>query len=355
MGVRTVNPERVGVRGSTTQVGTTGQQHELRPDRVFTTKALYLLEPPTAARPGRGRFEFLDSYSVFHYGRMPDAIPGKGEATCAMAEHSLEMLQEAGMPTHLRERVDARTLEVDIYRVPETPVPAGTTSVFVPLQVIFRNSLPPGASIFRRVARGQVTLADLGLDELPSPGEALATPIVEFTTKIEPVDRFVSEREAAHLAGLDGGALAGMKAFALEVDAHVTRHAAARGLEHADGKVEFALDARGDLVLVDIAGTPDENRFVRHGLALGKQVLRDHYERAGFEERYSAWLAGERAEADRPEPDPLPGDLVDVAARIYGGLSDLWIRGGGDAEARLDGAIAEARGHLRADPERDRA
>lgn len=313
-----------------------------KPDRVFTTKALHVLEHPTDTAPGRGRFVFLDTFSVFHFGRMPDAIPGKGEATCAMADYSLRRLEQAGIPTHLRRRVAPDTLEVDLYRIPETPVQPGSRAVFVPLQVIFRNSLPPGASIFRRLARGQVTLDQLGLDAPPLPGEPLAEPIVEFTTKLEPVDRFVDDIEAAHLAGLDAAQLARVQSFALDVDRHLTALAEARGLTHADGKIEVALDPDGEVVLVDIAGTPDENRFVRHGLALGKQVLRDHYERTGFEERFSTWLTAGGAQDGQPVPQRLPSELVAIASRIYRGLSDLWLDGSEGAAQRLDEAVSDA-------------
>ena len=46
----------------------------------------------------------------------------------------------------------------------------------IPLEIIYRNGLPEGSSVFKRLAQGKVTLKDLGLDHQPKPGETLANP-----------------------------------------------------------------------------------------------------------------------------------------------------------------------------------
>ena len=68
-------------------------------------------------------------------------------------------------------------MEVDIVRVlfpQKGELKHGIGNYLVPLEVIFRNSLPEGSSVFKRLAKGETTLEQLGLEKIPEPGE---TPI----------------------------------------------------------------------------------------------------------------------------------------------------------------------------------
>ena len=70
----------------------------------------------------------------------------------------------------------------------------------IPLQIIFRNKLPQGSSVFRRLERKEISLSQLNLNRYPLPGEKLDSPIIEFTTKLEVIDRFISEEEARSIS-----------------------------------------------------------------------------------------------------------------------------------------------------------
>ena len=65
------------------------KEAECRMPKRWSTKNLHVIEPPTDTNSGVGVFEFTDDYSIFHFGKMPDQIEGKGEALCRMAaEHA---------------------------------------------------------------------------------------------------------------------------------------------------------------------------------------------------------------------------------------------------------------------------
>lgn len=293
----------------------------------FSTKKLTVVEEPTTERAGVGIFEFTDDYSVFHYGSMPDLIPGKGEAICRMAVFNFELLAAAGIPTHFRRFLPPNRIEFDLLRVqnPDVePIAPGSRNYLVPLQVIFRNSLPPGNSLRRRLAQGVISPADVGLDEIPPEGTDLAEPIVEFTTKLAEIDLFRTAAQARAMAGLDDAQFIELRSRALEVDAVITAHAAEVGLGHADGKVEFGVGGDGHLVLVDNAGTPDENRLTLDGFALGKQVLRDFYLARDLEAQVQR-LAADGVPRERwPKPEPLPAGYLSPVADMYRSLCEAW-------------------------------
>src|ERR1700731_4574973 len=108
---------------------------------LHSTKNLEIIEPPTAAKEGVGVFEYTDNYTVFHYGRMPDLIPGKGEAACRMAAFNFRMLEASGAPTHFRRFTAPNRIEFDLARTPGqdgATCGQGTGNCLLPVQVLFR-------------------------------------------------------------------------------------------------------------------------------------------------------------------------------------------------------------------------
>ncbi|WP_062980541.1 phosphoribosylaminoimidazolesuccinocarboxamide synthase [Nocardia anaemiae] len=293
----------------------------------FSTKTLTVVEEPSESRPGIGIFEYTDDYSVFHYGKMPDRIPGKGEAIARMVAFNSELLKEAGVQTHFRRFHPPNHIEVELVRVLDpavAPIAADERNYLVPLQVIFRNELPAGNSLRRRLAGGAVSLSDLGLDTLPADGVCFDPPLIEFTTKLEEIDRFVTADEARRIAALDQQQLARVRELTQLVDRVITAHAKSVGLEHADGKVEYGIDGNGNVMLVDQAGTPDENRLTLRGFPLGKQVLRDFYLARDLEAQVQRWAANGVPRSSWARPEPLPVGFVAPIADMYRSLCEAW-------------------------------
>ncbi|MCS7114737.1 MAG: phosphoribosylaminoimidazolesuccinocarboxamide synthase [Candidatus Bathyarchaeota archaeon] len=272
-----------------------------------SVKDLEVIKKPTREAMGVGRFHFSDRYSVFDWGEMPDHIDGKGAALCLMGAYCFERLEEKGIRTHYRGLVDARgrvvrfdELEqpanimeislVNVYR-PRAYVEGGKLkydySVYtpnlrnflIPLEIIYRNGLPEGSSVFKRLEQGLITLKDLGLDHMPKPGERLAKPIFDVSTKLEEGDRYVSWKEAQQIAGLTDSELEEVKRALLKVDETITEVASKAGLVNEDGKIELAFDPERRLMVVDVVGTLDECRFTYQGLHVSKEIARIYYRR----------------------------------------------------------------------------
>ena len=272
-----------------------------------SVKDLDVIKKPTRDTMGIGRFHFSDRYSVFDWGEMPDLIEGKGAALCMMGAYCFERLEEKGIRTHYRGLVDAKekvvhfdelkqpsnVMEVNLVNVyrPKAYVEEGKLAYdygvysprlknfLIPLEIIYRNGLPEGSSVFKRLKQGLVTLEELGLDHYPKAGERLAKPIFDVSTKLEEGDRYISWAEAQRIAGLTYKELGEIKALLLEVDETITEIASKAGLVNKDGKIELAFDPERRLMVVDVVGTLDECRFTYEGLHVSKEMARMYYRR----------------------------------------------------------------------------
>ncbi len=270
-----------------------------------SVKDLQVIQKPTLTEMGTGRFVFSDRYSVFDWGEMPDHIEGKGSALCLMGSYCFEQLEKIGVKTHYKGLVNekGKTVKVtelkepsnimevalvNVYR-PKTTVANGKIvhdysmytaalkNCLVPLEIIYRNGLPDGSSVFKRLAQGKVTLKDLGLDHQPKPGETLSKPIFDVSTKLEETDRYVTWTEAQKIAGLTDSNLVDIKTVLLKADETITKAASNAGLKNEDGKIELAFDDKRKLILVDVLGTLDECRFTYNGVHVSKEVARQFY------------------------------------------------------------------------------
>ncbi len=275
-----------------------------------SVKDLEIIQKPTQDVMGIGRFHFSDRYSVFDWGEMPNHIAGKGEALCLMGAYCFEWLENKGVETHYRGLVDKNgkvvtfkeietptsTMEVDLVNVykPETHVAHGKVeydySLFtpnlknflIPLEIIYRNGLPEGSSVFKRLEQGKVTIKDLGLDHHPRPGERFAKPLFDVSTKLEEADRYVTWEEAKKIAGLTMQEVAAVKALLSKVNDAISRIAFHAGLENEDGKIELAFNNERKLMVVDVVGTLDECRFTYNGMHVSKEIARQFYKKTGW-------------------------------------------------------------------------
>ncbi|MCU4924440.1 phosphoribosylaminoimidazolesuccinocarboxamide synthase [Halobacteria archaeon AArc-dxtr1] len=311
---------------------------------MTSVKEFRIEEVATAEKLGRGAFVFTDDYSVFDWGKMPDQIPDKGASLCTMGAYNFELLEAAGIPTHYRgviEGGEVRTLDettrppwemaIDLTQVPELPNEgreydyvayheAAGENYLIPLEIIFRNRVPIGSSLRRRTDP-----ADHGLsfDEWPEKPVELDEPIVEFSTKYEEGDRYLSRDEADEIAGL--ASIAALEERAREVNQVVTEQATAAGLAHDDGKIE-CLYYQGEIRVADVVGTFDENRFSYEGTPLSKEVLRQHHKRTQPE--WVEALEAAKVQAKREDvanwkrlcdrdPEPLADEILETARNMY--------------------------------------
>ncbi len=292
-----------------------------------SVKDLTVEKAASESETGVGVFKFTDDYSVFDYGKMPDTIPHKGEALCRMAAYNFEELAKLGIKSHFRKLVSGNEMEVDLVRVlfpQKGELKEGMSNYLVPLEVIFRNSLPDGSSVFKRLDKGQTTIEQLGLDKMPVPGEKLEKPIMDVSTKLEPTDRYLTWEEAKEISALSQEKIDELKEKALAINDFLTKKAESLGLEHADGKVEFGYNPAKELVLVDVCGTLDENRFLFNGMHLSKQVLRDYYKTTPWYEVIEKEKGEGKGHGEFTSPSPLPAELIELVGNMYKSICEAW-------------------------------
>ncbi len=272
-----------------------------------SVKDLEVIKKPEKEKMGIARFHFSDRYSIFDWGEMPDCIEGKGAALCLMGAYCFEKLEEKAIRTHYRGLVDSagrvirfnelkqpsNVMEIDLVNVyrPKACIEDGKLrydysmytpnlrNFLIPLEIIYRNRLPEGSSVFKRLEQGLATLEELGLERYLKLGERLKRPMFEVSTKLEEGDRYLSWAEAQKIAGLTDEELEEIKSLLLKVDETVTEIAAKAGLENEDGKIELAFDPLRRLLVVDVTGTLDECRFTYNGLHVSKEIARQFYKK----------------------------------------------------------------------------
>jgi len=314
---------------------------------MTSVKNFRVRREPTGELLGVGAFEFTDAYSVFDWGEMPDRIPGKGTSLCTMGAFNFELLEGAGVPTHYRgvivdgetvpleDAIEAgqppREMAIDLTQVPALPFVDGAydydafhaaagENYLVPLEVVFRNRVPVGSSLRKRTEPAD---HGLGFDSWPDRAVDLSEPVVEFSTKYETQDRYLSREEAAAIAGVAD--LDRLEALARAVNRAVTDRAARTGLEHEDGKIE-CLYYQGELRVADVVGTFDENRFSFEGRQVSKEAIRQHHKRTQPEWVEAVAEAKSRARRDgvddwkalcEREPEPLADDVIRAGRNLY--------------------------------------
>lgn len=275
-----------------------------------SVKDLEILKEPEKEKMGIARFHFSDRYSIFDWGEMPDYLEGKGAALCLVGAYCFEKLEEKGIKTHYRGLVDAenRVVRFEELKQPSNVMEINLVNVYrprayvedgklkydysiytpdlrnflIPLEIIYRNGLPEGSGVFKRLEQGLITLEELGLDHHPKPGEKLKKPILELSTKLEESDRYLSWKEAQGIAGLTDEELNEIKNLVLKINETITEIAAKAGLENEDGKVELALDPFRKFMVVDVVGTLDECRFTYNGVHVSKEIARQLYKKTDW-------------------------------------------------------------------------
>ena len=308
-----------------------------------SVKDLKILKNPNRDETGIGRFKFSDRYSVFDWGEMPDHIENKGSSLCISAAYFFEKLEKIGIKTHYVGLVEdgkpkklddiknvSDTMEIKLVRVLKPLQKKNTynysaykkeeNNFLIPLEIIYRHSLPKGSSVFKRLKEGSLKLKDLNLKNMPDPGQDLEKPILDVSTKLEPSDRYMNWMEAKEISHLSSQEMKEIKRITLLVNRLIDEEAKKIGLKYEDGKIELAFDEKRNLIVVDVLGTLDECRFTFEGMPVSKEIARIHYRKTNWHK--------ELVEAKKQyglnwkekvsiKPSPLPTDLKRLISMAY--------------------------------------
>ncbi|MEF8874148.1 MAG: phosphoribosylaminoimidazolesuccinocarboxamide synthase [Candidatus Thermoplasmatota archaeon] len=290
-----------------------------------SVKDLEIMEEPRKSKEGVGVFEFSDRYSVFDYGEMPDEIEGKGEALCLMGAYNFRKLEEAGIKTHFVELEEKNRMKVKVVNVITDREVEEFKNMMVPLEIIYRNYLGEGSSVFRRLDKGKIEPEDLGLDGYPEVDTKLDPPIIDFSTKYEKFDRYFKNLdEVKEHTGFEDEMIDQIKVKALQVNKFINERAASLGWKHLDGKMEVALNRNGELMLADVLGTLDEDRFEYNGIKLSKQMLRNYYRGSEWHEKIEKAKEEDLPKDEWPEPPRLPERLIKFVSDMYKAAANKW-------------------------------
>lgn len=308
-----------------------------------SVKDLEILEAPTDFGTGIGRFIFSDRYSVFDWGEMPDHIPEKGKAICLTTSYFFEQLESLGIKTHYIGIVEngvarklseislpSNTMEFKMVRVIK-PSSDGITynyelfkslksNFLIPLEVIYRNSLPSGSSLLKRLQSGEAKPEDFGLDYIPQPDTKLSRPVLDFSTKLEITDRYLKENEAMEISGLNGEEFSKLKSIAFFLNGIISQKANTLGLYNEDGKFEFAMDEQRNLMAVDAVGTLDECRFTYEGVPFSKEIMRIFYRNTPWYQEVEKAKREDRINWKKlvsQSPPALPPEWKNLVSDIY--------------------------------------
>jgi len=308
-----------------------------------SVKDLVVFEEPKGLSCGLGKFVFSDRFSVFDWGKMPDEIPLKGKSLCIMGAFFFEKLEKNSFKTHyigLTEDGKIKRLDelkepsaemvVKLVRVVKPRIKNGAYdysefknlkgNFLIPFEVIYRNSLPEGSSVFKRLKEGKITPADLGLDRFPQPGIKLPGTFVELSTKLEEIDRYISWDEAKELTGISDVVFEEIKEGAVFASKLITEFVEKAGVSNEDGKFEFALDENGKLMFVDVLGTPDECRFTKDGFHISKEILRIFYRKTEWFNKVEEAKKKDKInwrDLVRIPPPSLPEELKKLVSFMY--------------------------------------
>lgn len=285
-------------------------------------------------------FRFSNRYSIFDWGEMPDAIPGKGAALSLMGQKLLAHLEKKGVKTHyLKPGERPEDMIVQSVAVPRGNMAAyqqSPTHTLVPLEVIYRFGAPKGSSLLKKYTTEKEWKA-AGFDRQYREGEDFSEIAIDLTTKLERIDRPLSYAEAQTLAGMNSLEWNHLLTLTRSIAKEICAVFAASGMKLWDGKFEFAFthsvgsgtESRRELMLVDTIGL-DEIRLTYEGKPLSKELLRQYYLNTSW------YTALSRAKTASPtdfkeycirtlgqSPETLPLVLINATGTLYTAVAEL--------------------------------
>ncbi|MEM9541135.1 MAG: phosphoribosylaminoimidazolesuccinocarboxamide synthase [Cyanobacteria bacterium P01_E01_bin.42] len=165
---------------------------------------------------------FKDDATAFN-AQKRGTIQGKGEVNCTVSSVLFQYLEERGIPTHYLEQTAPDRMRVRTVQI-------------LPIEVVVRN-----------IAAGSLC-KQTGLPL----GQPIPNPLVEFYYKNDDLGDPLLTRDRILLMELASmGQVEEMVALALQIDRYLTTFFEDCGITLVDFKIEFGLDACGQIRLAD--------------------------------------------------------------------------------------------------------
>ena len=282
--------------------------------------AIFETDIPGLERIGRGKVRDIyavddahllivatDRLSAFDV-VLPDPIPGKGAVLTELSRFWFSRIE--GIVRHHLAPLGIEDVVADA----QARAPIAGQSMIVrrlvplPIEAIVRGYLiGSGWKDYRRTGAVCGVGLPAGLRQADRLPETIFTPSTKAAAGAH--DENIGFEEAVGLIGCELAER--VRDTSIRVYREAADFAAARGILIADTKFEFAVDADGELVLIDEVLTPDSSRFwpadrYTPGASppsFDKQFVRDYLENIGW---------------DKTPPAPrLPAEIIGQTARKY--------------------------------------
>ena len=230
--------------------------------------------------------------------------------------NEVKSLKELENPTNVMEVKLVRVVKPEngygIFKVEKS-------NFLIPLEIIYRNVITEGSSFLRRLKNQEISLEQFGLNKL-TVNERLEKPIVDFSTKLEDKDRYLSYEEAKDISGLSDEEFDELIKLTLKIDDIITKEVEKIGLTNEDGKIEVAFDEKRQFMVVDALGTPDECRFSYNGVEMSKEVLRKYYKTTEWYKKLEEVKGANGWREKAGVPPKLPDELKMAVEDVYKAL-----------------------------------
>lgn len=266
-------------------------------------------------------FVFTDKISVFDK-TIQSLIPHKGETLCRSSAFWFQVARSSGIKTHFREFIPPNRMRVQKVEIVEpSRLTKKSANCLIPLEVIARHYV--AGSLWDRLKSGEIKPQKMGLkgNKEVKYGDKLPEPYLEFTTKLEKVDRFLTKTEAMKLAALGSDEYKQIVDDVLTIDGKISEEVEKRDLIHVDGKKEYGFDEGRSLMVVDTFGTADEDRWwdweqysKGQFVELSKENVRQYYRQIGYHDKLM-----EARKMNKPEPKipALPEAKIKEISELY--------------------------------------
>lgn len=226
-------------------------------ERMGSTRIAFPVEPGVIG------FRYTNKWSVFDRGPSPQEIPGLGAARCACAVKSFGLARQRGVPTHFVRQADEMTIHVREFGVPgKEPLSGKVHGQVLNAEWIWR--LLAYGSLLERLRRGERKPEDFGFapGTVVTEGMPLPVMIKECTTKFEAVDRHLSNEQTRQIIGFSQEQWERAWRLVGRAQDAITIPYDKAGFMRPDGKMELGMNSSGTFFVVDVFGTPDEDRII---------------------------------------------------------------------------------------------
>ena len=276
-------------------------------------------------------FEFRDDmWSVDDRGASEITIPGLAASRVACAVRSFELAHEVHAATHFIKQVNSRTIRVKEYSV-ESIHEDGTVEVLPPLsrivsgratsvEWIHRNFVE--GKLWERIKEEEILASQLGFPsgyEIKK-GDKLPELFQECSTKRETTDRYISTAEAKDIAKIGPIRMNMARKIIRRVEERIGQAYEKVGYWEKDGKWEFGINRFRKPVLIDVFGTPDENRIVNieSGENYDKDLLRNYLNATPWKKELDEAKRNHPKDKSMWPPYPeIPESIIELVSKRY--------------------------------------